>query len=294
MRTCVECGKEFVCSTGDHRRCAKCQAIARRCVECGKIFKGAALCCHSCRSTERTCDGCGRRFTSDERYCNACRSVERVCKECGAAFEGRHRRCLACRTTERNCKNCGAAFRGTRLYCNACQARERVCIQCGEAFKGHERRCAVCRTAERNCVECGQVFRGVSRKCDSCKWKSLPPDVRRAKAASNNNGRRARKRTAQVAGPVPPEVYEAIRVSGPCVYCGEAATTVDHVRPLARGGWEHESNLVPACGNCNFSKRNRLLTEWRRSDRVAYGVEHSPKVAAEYERLTSAEVLVPA
>ncbi len=69
---------------------------------------------------------------------------------------------------------------------------------------------------------------------------------------------------------------------------------VDHVHPLARGGWEHETNLVPACDFCNLSKKDRLLTEWRRSDRVAYGVEHSAKVAAEYARLTSAEVLVPA
>lgn len=107
----------------------------------------------------------------------------------------------------------------------------------------------------------------------------------RAKATSRKNARRARRSAAQVAGPVPLKVYEAIMASGPCVYCGGAATTVDHVRPLAQGGWEHESNLVPACGPCNFSKGPRLLTEWRLPDRVIYGIEHSPKVAAEYERL---------
>jgi hypothetical protein len=69
------------------------------------------------------------------------------------------------------------------------------------------------------------------------------------------------------------------------VYCGEKATTVDHVRPLARGGWEHESNLVPACTFCNCSKNDSLLTTWRLSGRVAYGVTHSPKVEGEYARL---------
>ena len=85
-------------------------------------------------------------------------------------------------------------------------------------------------------------------------------------------------------GPVPVKVYAAIRESGPCVYCDNPAKHVDHVRPLSRGGWEHESNLVPACGSCNSSKSDRLLTEWR-PDRVAHGVSCSPIVAAEWARL---------
>ena len=102
------------------------------------------------------------------------------------------------------------------------------------------------------------------------------------------NARRARKLAAEVAGPVPAEVYATIRASGPCVYCGTEATTVDHVRPLARGGWEHESNLVPACMSCNCSKNVSLLTAWR-PDRVAYGVAHSLKVASEYMALLAEE-----
>lgn len=103
-----------------------------------------------------------------------------------------------------------------------------------------------------------------------------------------NNARRARKAAAEIIGPVPPEVYAAIRASGKCVYCGTQATTVDHIRPLSRGGWEHESNLVAACKSCNYSKSNRLLTEWRRQDRVAHAVKRSPLVAAEWARLTEA------
>jgi hypothetical protein len=108
----------------------------------------------------------------------------------------------------------------------------------------------------------------------------------RAGRANRKNARRARMAAqTDICGPVSQKVYEAVRASGPCVYCGQEATTVDHVRPLVKGGWEHESNLVPACAPCNFSKGPRLLTEWRRPERVAYGIEHSPKVAAEYERL---------
>lgn len=47
-----------------------------------------------------------------------------------------------------------------------------------------------------------------------------------------------------------------------CVYCGEPADTLDHLEPLARGGIHSVSNLVPACGTCNRSKKDKLLSEW--------------------------------
>lgn len=47
-----------------------------------------------------------------------------------------------------------------------------------------------------------------------------------------------------------------------CVYCGESAATIDHVVPLARGGEHVVGNLVPACSDCNRSKKDKLLSEW--------------------------------
>jgi 5-methylcytosine-specific restriction endonuclease McrA len=139
---------------------------------------------------------------------------------------------------------------------------------------------------EKTCTACGEAFKRSTKECASCIWKSLPEEIRRSVCASMNNARRARQRGAEVTGPISRETYMDIRTSGPCAYCAGEAETVDHVRPLSHGGWEHESNLVPACKSCNFSKGPRLLVEWGRADRVAYGVEHSPKVAAEYDRLT--------
>jgi len=53
-----------------------------------------------------------------------------------------------------------------------------------------------------------------------------------------------------------------------CRYCAargraEAATTVDHIQPVARGGafWD-QLNLAPACASCNYSKRDTPLDEW--------------------------------
>lgn len=40
-----------------------------------------------------------------------------------------------------------------------------------------------------------------------------------------------------------------------CIYCGESKSlTIDHAVPLSRGGSNDISNLVPACGPCNFRK----------------------------------------
>jgi HNH endonuclease len=266
--------------------------VRRSCTACGKVFNGTSLRCDSCRRRrERTCGSCGETFTGGMSRCNECRESDRTCGRCGEVFRGTGLVCGTCLArTERTCKDCGRTFKGRHLRCPPCRRVKRICAGCGDEFMGSYRKCERCRATERTCEDCGETFTGLALKCASCVmrswWKSLPPEVRQAKRASRNNARRAREAAqTDVCGPVPQKVYEAIRGSGPCVYCGGAATTVDHVRPLVHGGWEHESNLVPACGPCNFSKGPRLLTKWHLSERVIYGIEHSPKVAAEYERL---------
>jgi 5-methylcytosine-specific restriction endonuclease McrA len=55
------------------------------------------------------------------------------------------------------------------------------------------------------------------------------------------------------------------RDHGRCVYCGAAATSVDHVIPRSRGGQHRWDNVVAACRRCNHTKADRHLTElgWR-------------------------------
>jgi 5-methylcytosine-specific restriction endonuclease McrA len=98
-----------------------------------------------------------------------------------------------------------------------------------------------------------------------------------------SGNRRALKAGASILGPVSTATYAVILASGVCSYCGDKAAAVDHIRPLSQGGIEHESNLTPACAFCNGSKNAKLLIEWD-PDRVAYGVAHCRKVAAEYKR----------
>jgi 5-methylcytosine-specific restriction endonuclease McrA len=55
------------------------------------------------------------------------------------------------------------------------------------------------------------------------------------------------------------------RDGGRCVYCGSAASTIDHVVPRSRGGRHVWENVVAACNRCNHVKADRSLHEigWR-------------------------------
>jgi 5-methylcytosine-specific restriction endonuclease McrA len=66
------------------------------------------------------------------------------------------------------------------------------------------------------------------------------------------------------------------RDGGRCVYCGAAATSLDHVVPRSRGGAHAWDNVVSACGRCNHVKADRGIAElgWklRRTPTVPSGV----------------------
>lgn len=49
-----------------------------------------------------------------------------------------------------------------------------------------------------------------------------------------------------------------------CVYCDGPYEHIDHVVPLANGGRNIVTNLVPACERCNSSKQARDWVEWYR------------------------------
>jgi 5-methylcytosine-specific restriction endonuclease McrA len=181
---------------------------------------------------------------------------------------------------KRTCLTCDAAFKGKHAQCFACRATDRACISCGRSFlaAGGKNLCTGCLSDDRECLSCGKTFNGTNLTCTACRWAALSKVERAARERARSNARRARKQAAQVSGPVAASVYAAIREEGPCVYCAEPAEVVDHVIPLARGGWEHEDNLVPACKPCNLAKHSKLLGEWD-PVRVEHAVLVSTKVA---------------
>jgi 5-methylcytosine-specific restriction endonuclease McrA len=46
-----------------------------------------------------------------------------------------------------------------------------------------------------------------------------------------------------------------------CGYCGDPASTVDHILPRSRGGKNTWRNTVAACGDCNQRKGDRTPDE---------------------------------
>jgi 5-methylcytosine-specific restriction endonuclease McrA len=46
-----------------------------------------------------------------------------------------------------------------------------------------------------------------------------------------------------------------------CGYCGERASTVDHIVPISRGGRNTWTNTVAACHSCNARKANHTPSE---------------------------------
>jgi len=63
-------------------------------------------------------------------------------------------------------------------------------------------------------------------------------------------------------------VYAAHR--GVCPYCGASgATHVDHIVPRSDGGTDDLSNLILACGPCNFAKGGRRLAPEHEAELLA-------------------------
>ncbi len=55
-------------------------------------------------------------------------------------------------------------------------------------------------------------------------------------------------------------IYEAWNHQ--CGYCGEKATSLDHIIPRFRSGSSNRNNLIPACRTCNADKGSCNMEEW--------------------------------
>jgi len=295
--TCKEPGCGAVFTSAGSRYCSRHRYPERECAAdgCTHRFRGGNRVCSACRARWRECatKNCDTVYKGNARHCRDCLTPVRRCVDpgCPTVFRGTTLRCWDHRAVERTCEGggCENIYRGTTRLCVSCRTMERECANadCVNVYWGDRSHCNDCRKSDRVCPDCGRDFWGRTTRCASCWWAQLPTDVRSAITRARNNARRARKLAAQVAGPVSAAEYEAIRAEGPCVYCGGEATEVDHIRSLAlHDGWEHPSNLVPACRTCNASKGDRLLTAWDQL-RVFRAVRVSEKVAAEYERQLS-------
>lgn len=95
--------------------------------------------------------------------------------------------------------------------------------------------------AYRTCSACGKPTTN-DRYCDPC----------------TPHGRASRSPTTRAQDAEYRRNRAAVLEGQPtCAYCPRPATTVDHVRPVSKGGTNALDNLVPCCSWCNGSKGNR-------------------------------------
>lgn len=59
------------------------------------------------------------------------------------------------------------------------------------------------------------------------------------------------------------------RYRGCCAYCQRRPGTLhhEHIIPIAQGGRHSIGNLLPACPDCNYRKKTKLLVEFRAENR---------------------------
>jgi hypothetical protein len=52
-----------------------------------------------------------------------------------------------------------------------------------------------------------------------------------------------------------------------CAYCGSDKKQLqeDHIQPVSKNGNHTKSNIVPACINCNSSKKDKTLEQWKKT-----------------------------
>ena len=47
-----------------------------------------------------------------------------------------------------------------------------------------------------------------------------------------------------------------------CGYCGDEATSLDHIVPRFKSGSSNRNNLLPACRRCNANKASMDMKHW--------------------------------
>ncbi|WP_370462981.1 HNH endonuclease [Nocardiopsis sp. FR26] len=99
--------------------------------------------------------------------------------------------------------------------------------------------------SRRPCLDCGVLTRQGSR-CGECGAKrQAARDQQRGSSSARGLGYRHRKLREIVLADSPP-----------CHWCGDPATTADHLVPRSLGGSTTLDNYVPSCRPCNSSRQD--------------------------------------
>ena len=106
-------------------------------------------------------------------------------------------------------------------------------------------------------------------------YRKKKPEMRKEWAIKNPEKqaaiyitRRSRKRSLRNWAITTKEIIAIRKLN--CIYCGaKEHIQVDHIVPLARGGQHRIGNLAPACRECNLSKKDKFVMEWKIGNKKA-------------------------
>lgn len=215
-------------------------------------------------------------------------SIDRECLQCGARLEASaHPNARFCSPTCRNRWNNSltkmrpvqAEQHGTRTgYARGCR-----CDRCRRYVADYSRRYRAAqpktppkpkwnkgiKTGPRKPIAHGtSTTYAYGCRCQSCttartkqnaEWAKRNPE--KFRAAQKRYRLRNPREAYRALAPFDDEAlgYVELIASDPCVYCGGAADTIDHIEPVVRSHDSRWTNLAPACRSCNSAKGARSL-----------------------------------
>lgn len=178
-------------------------------------------------------------------------------------------------------KSCRARVDHSQLPCTGCggpRDRQRSrCVQCCNRARAEWRRANPGRDAatlrswyaanrEKALEHARENYRRHKPRfiAAAYEWGRKNPRKRSRIMAFQNAKRRSRQKANGGSG-FSVEQWRALceAFGGLCAYCRrEPIGSIDHFVPLACGGQDDISNIVPACGSCNSRKRENEPTGW--------------------------------
>jgi len=262
-RTCGQCEKQYThlpkwkfgrfCSSICHGQSLR---IEKACEQCGAMFLG-------CKR---------QRFCGKECVYKSHTTPNHTCAVCGIEFAHKHAnggKNVCCS------RECG--FKYIRQQANigkSCYCEWKHCINCNKPFQARTPKAVTCCKVEkpekqpRKCKDCGITVASFKHYCGVCahlRTKTKAKAFRKANRRTLKARRRAKKKSVVNA---PVSLKAIVRAHGSiCHICGVQVLigvkggpmmpTMDHVVPLALGGWHDLLNLRVAHFICNSRKSDK-------------------------------------
>ncbi len=244
------------------------------CSKCRKKINGQRRLRRKKRIVNGQCSSCTNVAVKGKRHCARCIKNRSMCKKKMRKCRKEQGLCILCGQINNNskntCNNCLLSLRDRVGKLRKSRIKKGLCRECGaKAFKSsvyclkhllvHNQLRNQLNKQRRKlgqCVRCGDDAQG-KYQCNECMvwFNDNYASPRRAKIKRGESI--DRNKISQ-------------KTNNKCAYCGKKQLRVgqeimhlDHVIPLTRGGKHLESNLILCCYQCNNSKFNKLLQNWR-------------------------------